>query len=180
MDYFLITEDNRIINRIEPMGITKAVFKEVSSEEDEPMLFHLKEKSQNDYVDFIDRPVPLVTDRCKEVLKMYSKQTIFAPVILYETKRDTQELYWYVKPPKIACLSEQTEFNKNGTVKRLVINPGQVAGHRVFQIDQVMENFIVVDLIVLESLLRRGLIGFRPELIQMESELTGGVTCGCI
>jgi hypothetical protein len=178
MDFFLVTQDNRIINRIEPIGITKDMFKEALSEDDEPMLFYLKEKSQNDYVDLIERPVFLVSDRCKKVLKMYSKQTIFAPVVLGETQQSFQEVYWYVRPPKIDCLSEQAEFNKNGTLKRLVINPGRVAGHRVFQIDQIMESFIVIDLVVLESLLRRGLVGFRPELVQMELELTGGVSDG--
>lgn len=170
MDYFIISQDNRIIDRFEPLNINKSMFAEVSPEKDEPMQFFIKENSRKDYVDFTDRPVILVSDRFKEVLELYCESAVYSPVVLSEIKRDVQKLYWYLKPPKVDCLSEQTEFHKNGTLKRLVIKPDLAAGHRVFQIDRILENYMVIDLMALESLLRRGYIGFRPELIRIESK----------
>lgn len=170
VDYFIITQDNRIMDRFELVNISKSMFAGLSSEGEEPMQFFIKENSRKDYVDFTDRPVILVSDRFKEVLEIYCEQTVYFPVVLFEIKRDVQKLYWYLKPPKVDCLSEQTEFHKNGTLKRLVIKPDLAAGHRVFQIDRILENYMVIDLMVLESLLRRGYIGFRPELIEIESE----------
>jgi hypothetical protein len=117
-------------------------------------------------VDFIERPVPLVSDRLRKVLQMYHREIVFAPVVLTDLKRAL--LYWYFKPPQVKCISNQTEFYKNETIKKLVINQTQTAGYRVLQVDHLIQTFILFDLMVVESLLRRGFTGFRLERIEVE------------
>lgn len=171
MDYFVITQDNRIINRGEPVGITKAIFQDDALDETMPLQFRTKEQRLDEFVDFIERLVPLVSEPMKEILEMYAEESaVFFPVVLADTKRGVQRLYWYPRLPKLECLSNKTDFNKNGTIKRLSINPEQVTDYRLFQIGGIMESFIVCDLVVAESLLRRNFVGFKLERIKQITE----------
>jgi hypothetical protein len=168
MDYFIVSEDRRVVNRIKPRGISKSIFDERTLDETTPIQFYIEATKESDYVDFIERPVPLVSDRLRKVLQMYHREIVFAPVVLTDLKRALQKPYWYFKPPQIKCISNRTEFYKNETIKKLVINQRQTAGYRVLQVNHLIQTFILFDLMVVESLLRRGFTGFRLERIEVE------------
>lgn len=166
MDYFLITQDQRIVNRVEPVGTTPLI--QDSHDETTPVQLEIKAKDSVEYVDFIERPVPLLSDRLKQLLKLYEPEMAFYPVILTDSRHCSQTLYWKPNLPKLECLSSQAEFHKNGTIKQLVVNESQLSGWRLFQVDQVLEPFIVFDLMIVESMLRRGLTGFKLTRIALE------------
>jgi hypothetical protein len=77
-------------------------------------------------------------------------------------------VYWYFKPPQVKCISDRTEFYKNETIKKLVINQRHTSGYRVLQVNHLIQTFILFDLMVVEGLLRRGFTGFRLERIEVE------------
>ena len=54
-------------------------------------------------------------------------------------------------------------------IKRIVIDEKKVLESRVFLIDDIKENFIIVNLDVAESILRRGLIGIKFKKIETEA-----------
>jgi hypothetical protein len=170
MEYFLITQDNRIINYPEQLEISKSFCNREISDELGPIQLRIREKDRIEYVDFIARPVPLVSDELKRLLKQFEKAAIFTPVVLADLKHGVQSLYWSLNPPKLDCLSSHTEFNKNGTVGKIVLNPAPVAGFRMFKIDRVIESFLVINLILVESILRRSLTGFRFTRVEVEPE----------
>ncbi|MEZ2661779.1 serine protease, partial [Aneurinibacillus aneurinilyticus] len=73
MNYFIISQDERIFDAIEPTGVSQVITREQLEEEqlrkmDKLILqFSLKEKTTNEYVDFIQRPIPLLSDQCKQI-----------------------------------------------------------------------------------------------------------------
>lgn len=168
MDYFIVSQDRRAVNRIKPRGISKSIFDERTLDETTPIQFYIEATKESDYVDFIERPVPLVSDRLRKVLQVYHREIVFAPVILTDLKRVLQKVYWYFKPPQVKCISDRTEFYKNETIKKLVINQRYTSGYRVLQVTHLIQTFILFDLMVVESLLRRGFTGFRLERIEVE------------
>lgn len=168
MDYFIVSEDRRAVNRIKPRGISKSIFDDKTLDETAPLQFYIEDSKEPDYVDFIERPVPLVSDRLRKALQMYHREIFFAPVVLTDLKRALQKLYWYFKPPQVKCISNRTEFYKNETIKKLVINQAQTSGYRVMQVNHLIQTFILFDLMVVESLLRRGFTGFSLERIEVE------------
>jgi hypothetical protein len=170
MEYFLICQDNRIFNYPEPLGISKTFLQPERPDQFSPVQFQLRTRERIEYVDFIAKPLPLVSDELKRLLNHFEKAARFTPVVLADMKRGTQRLYWSLEPPKTDCLSDRTEFNKDGTVKRLALRPFPAAGPRMFRIDRVKEDLIVLNLVLVESLLRRDLLGFRFSRIETEPE----------
>ena len=103
------------------------------------------------------------------MFEIYEKNIFFKPVVLADKKRIKQDLYWLVVPEKRKCLSSETEFKKDGMIKRIVIDEKKVLESIVFLIDYIKENFIIVNLDVAESILRRGLIGIKFKKIETEA-----------
>jgi hypothetical protein len=121
-------------------------------------------------MDFIERPAPLVSDRLKELWQAYERRTVFAPVILADVRQGIQQVYWSPTPPKLPCLADRTEYNRNATLNNLVLDPEAVAGFRIFKVDQLIENLLIIDLLVLESMLRRNFTGFKFRKVALKSK----------
>jgi hypothetical protein len=175
MNYFIISQDERIHNAIEPIGVSQVITRELLEEEqlrnmDKLILeFSVKEKTTTEYVDFIQRPIPLLSDNCKQIMEKYAPKMYFKSVVLVDRKKMRQDTYWLIAPPRISCLSSESEFHKNNTLKRLVIHEEKAAPYKIFRIDGILEDYIIISLDVAESLLRRGFTGIRLKKIEKES-----------
>ncbi|TYQ16970.1 UNVERIFIED_CONTAM: hypothetical protein Cloal_3560 [Acetivibrio alkalicellulosi] len=163
MEYYLIYQDNRIENFAEPMGVSKII-----NMDDLPVQFYIKDKSENEYIDFIEKPVTLISEKLKQIFEIYQKGIFYKPVVLADKKRMRQDLYWLMLPQKRECLSLQTEFNKNDTIKRIVIDEKKAGNYSIFSIDGIIENFIVVNLDVAESVLRSDFFGIKFKKVEVE------------
>ena len=167
MEYLIMSQDNRWGDVIEPIGVPRTnkgeLIKESPVYQDEipPVQYYIKEKKQNNIIDLLERPIPLISDKLKTILMTLEKSIVFSPVVLADLKLGTQFLYWHMEPQSIECLSPETEFNKNGTIKKLVIDAKKASGYRVFRVKNTIENFTIINLIVAESILRRGFTGIK-------------------
>lgn len=172
MNYFILTQDERIPNVVEPVGIARTIQKELLATEHLAELealdrqFPVLEKAEKDYIDFIEKPIPLLSNSLKRLLQKYAPKMPMKSVVLVDQKQMSQELYWLMIPPAIACLSSQTEYHPDGTVKKLVIEESLAASHSVFKIEGLRETHIVINVALAESLLRRDFRGIRLRKIQ--------------
>lgn len=168
-------QDDRISNAIEPVGVSevisaeKVVDEQIYKIDKLNLQFPVREKEVVEYVDFIQRPVSLLSDKLKQLIEKYVPDIYTKSVVLVDINRVRQDLYWLVVPPRIKCLSHQSEFHKDGTVKKLVIDEKKVASYKVFKIDGIMEEYTVISLDVAESLLRRDFMGIRLKKIEKQS-----------
>lgn len=72
--------------------------------------------------DFIQSPIPLVSDMVKKVLDVYEDDMIFRSVSLVDKSRGKIFLYHTLLLEEQEMLSDSTEYYPNGSVKRLVLD----------------------------------------------------------
>lgn len=174
MNYFILSQDERIINAVKPVGIAQVIKKELLTIERMEELeelerqFPVLEKGEMVYTDFIEKPIMLISDAVKQLVEKYVPNMPFKAVVLTDMPKLMQTLYWLVIPPRVRCLSAQTEFHLDGTLKKLVIDEQLAAPYSFFQIEGIKEQFIVVNIELAESILRRDFRGIRLQKIQTE------------
>jgi hypothetical protein len=167
MDYFIMSQDETVLDAVQPAGTASQIRKEPFGRLDpkrldnQPVQFYIKEAAHPQYIDFIEHPLPLVTDNVKQLLEKYQVNIVFKPVFLADLKRMRQDVYWLIVPPDIDCLAAQSIFNPDRTVKQLALDSQKLRRSRVFTIKGIIENYIIIRLDVAESLLRRGYIGIK-------------------
>ncbi|MFM9276550.1 serine protease [Paenibacillus jiagnxiensis] len=167
MSYFVLNQDARFANAVKPLGVMDAVRPEMMSPDHAHQLaavnlhFKVAEATQVDYVDFIEHPVPFVSDRLKRVLEKFTPDTQFFAGAFTDLKRKHQEIYWLAVPPQIECLSKESEFGLDGSLRRLVIDESRTEGCMFLQIGGLRERILLIHLALAEGLLRRDLNGIR-------------------
>ena len=172
MNYFIISQDRRIESYIEPTGILSVIDKDMLKEEnlyeldDLPITVNIKKDNNSQYIDLIDNPVYLISDKLQKLLKKYDENIFFKPVVFTNLEEMSQVLYWLIAPETLNCISSKSEFNKNGTIKKLVINKKKAFPYKIFKVDNIIEDFIVVTLDVAESILRRDFAGINFKKVE--------------
>lgn len=111
--------------------------------------------------------MPLVSDRMRALLAQYMPGLAWKSAILSDIRQARQDAYWLLRPPVVECLSPQTLWYPNGTLKHLVLRHGDIQAP-VFRIAGLMEPYIYIQLAVAESLLRRSFTGIGVQRVEME------------
>ncbi|WP_411680964.1 hypothetical protein [Clostridium thailandense] len=170
MEYFIICKDKRVLNSVEPIGVSKEIDKNIDTkvEDEMPVQFYIKEKKENEYVDYIDGQAPLISDNLKYIFEKFQEDIFLKPAVLADVKRMRQDLYWIMIPQAVECLSPKAKFNKDGTLKRLVIDETKIGFTKIFKVDGILENFIMISLDLAESILRRDFTGIKLERVEKE------------
>lgn len=176
LNYFIVSQDHRISNCVEPIGIAQVIKKEMLTEEGMKELenydlqFQVLEKSTNNFLDFIEKPIPLLSDTLKRIMNKYEPQMPFVPVVLVELAKLEQQLYWLIIPPTIDCLSEKTEFFPDGTVKQLVIKEDLAEPYTIFKVKGIKEDYLIINIALAESILRREFKGIQLKKVKTEGQ----------
>lgn len=174
MRYFRLIVDERVKNRVEPAAMSPLQVKDILTEnqgqkqQEDPLFLAVHTHPQTVYPDFLEFPLPLASDRMKSLLEKYMPGLEWRAAILTDFKQARQDLYWLLRPPLVDCLSEQTEWYPNHTLKRLVLRQGEVESP-VFRIRGLIEPHIYIHLAVAESLLRRSFTGIRVQRVETKA-----------
>ncbi|WP_110930196.1 hypothetical protein [Paenibacillus bouchesdurhonensis] len=174
MRYYRLRMDERIKPRIEPVPLSSLPMKSglqrmESLEEEAPLFLAVQIHSQSVFPDFLEYPVPLVSGGIRALLEKYTPGLEWRAAILTDLKQAKQEVYWVLRPPVEKCLSDRTEWYPDHTLKRLVLQYMKDMPP-IFQIADVMEPYLFINLALAESLLRRPFIGIRLERVEIESK----------
>ncbi|MCR8979565.1 serine protease [Brevibacillus laterosporus] len=174
MSYFILSQDNRILDAVEPAGLTSLLTKEMLTEETVHLLDELvlqvpiQQREHVTYVDFIQRPFPLLSDRLKQLVVKYVPKMLCKAVVLADREQMRQDLYWVFVPPRIDCLSDKTEFYQDNTMKRLILDQNKIGRRSFFRINGIREEHLVVNLGLAESILRRDFTGIQLQKVELE------------
>ncbi|MED4351067.1 serine protease [Schinkia azotoformans] len=172
MNYFILRQDERISHAVEPIGLSRVIkqewlmTKEGIHELDQlDRQFSIKEKNTNEAIDLIEKPIRLISDRLKKLIEKYVPSLPMKSVVLVDKKNGSQLLYWLLITRTLACLSAQTEFHPDGTIKKLVIEEEAAASYPIFKIEGVRENVLIVNVALAEGILRRSFYGIRLQKV---------------
>ncbi|PTU45971.1 hypothetical protein DBL67_14630 [Paenibacillus polymyxa] len=166
--------DERVKHRVEPAALSPLQVEDILTEaegqqqQDEPLFLAVHTDPRTVYPDFLEFPLPLVSDRMKVLLEKYMPELKWKAAILTDFQQARQEVYWVLRPPMVDCLSTQTEWYLNGTLKRLLLRQGEIEPP-VFRIEGLIEPYIYIHLAVAESLLRRSFTDIRVQRVEIEA-----------
>lgn len=155
MNYFQIKQDQRSLNPIIPQVPDPAdIWKS-----DKPAFFRVKDQEVSadlDFLPFIERPIYIISDSMKHVLDMYQSKMLFKPCAIGSIRQRRIEVYWLMQPRILDCLDASSVFHPDGTMKEMVLSRNKIGFNKVFQVDHVRGQYLIVDTEVLERLLREG------------------------
>ncbi|UHA73170.1 imm11 family protein [Paenibacillus sp. 481] len=148
MSYFILQQDKRTLD---------ALILQESSDTNlqEQFNLYVREDQEPVYLDWIDKPYRLVSDRLKKLLELHDAELQWKSVVLTARQAKRQELYWYVVPPERDVLSEKSQRDPMGKWSHIVLRAGKLRRERLFCAGEQC----IVHLDVAESCLRRSFTG---------------------
>ncbi len=118
--------------------------------------------------DFIKSPVYMVSEMAKKVIDMYEDDLIFKKIVLIHKEESKQLVYFHLLLKEIEAVDKDTEYYPNGMEKRLILNREKIGEHRAFLPADSRVKLPVVSLEVVESLLRRHVMGVTFKEIEVK------------
>lgn len=173
MEYYKITQDLKIKNVI---NISTSYLEEIESkdnnDENIPMIYQ-DISSDEDYLDYINvgRYV-LVSDQLKKLFIKYETGIDCKRLFIVDLHKKKRKQYWIINVQAIACLSDRTQLNPDGTIKSIVIDEQFIKAQAIFSVSSVESKYVkksvIINLDLAESILRRNIIGICYEKVACE------------
>ena len=117
--------------------------------------------------DFIKSPVYMISEMAKKVIDMYEDDLVFKKIVLIHKSEERQLVYFHLLLKEIEALDAGTEYYPNGMEKRMVLGKEKIGDHKAFLLADSRIRLPVVSLEVVESLLRRRVMGVQFKEIEV-------------
>lgn len=167
MKYFLIEADRRINNapRIvswyKKLDVRNICLKNAHKLPARELLF-LESNSDTVFTDILSTPFFLVSAKIKQVIQMYDSSIILKELILLDKTYERVERYFLPIFDELECLHEDSEFNRSRSeLKKIVLRKDAIGENCVFRIANFEKQYIIGNLDIVESILRRNCIGLQ-------------------
>ena len=171
MDYYRLILSDSIKNKLLLTALDTKCYKSNISDEEfeklpEGIVTFYKYQSDIEITDILMEPSLMVSPKLKKVLQMYNNEIEAKSVKAFPVQKEINlsPEYWVLHIPELDCLNrEAVKINPNGTVQELILNRNDIGEADVFKVKGTLENFVIVSLAVVESILRRKMygVGFR-------------------
>lgn len=109
--------------------------------------------------DFIKSPVYMVSEMACKVIDMYEDELTWKKIVMIHKEEARQLVYYHLLLRKLEALHETTQYYPNGMEKRMVLDREKMGQHKAFLLADSKVKLPVVSLEVVESLLRRKVMG---------------------
>lgn len=171
MNYFILKQDRNLENavRIEGFNNSKKItlLKKDELEYSDCSNIPILCNENTVYPDFIQAPVLLISDELHKIFKMYENTVIYKLVFFTNLKMKLQKVYRLVFPELVEALSDETTYQKNGWVDKIVLDKNKIGDYKVFQIKAGVDYYLVISLEVAESILKRNFMGIQFEKVEV-------------
>lgn len=169
MEYFYIYQDKRYIKApyIENFysSYSPNLFcPEQSDRIKDKNVVYSKPSDASEFIDFLSGPILLISEQMKRVLDAYDDIT-YKMFFILDLSSDQGEIYHAPLLPKVNCLRAEKEESKT----RLILNEIKMEGRSIVKPDKdQFRGGLVIDMMVAESLLRRGIKGIHYQRLEVE------------
>lgn len=165
MKYFLLGEDRRItqrpflLNAHEKLDV-RDICEERAYRLPHRELIFVCGKNGIMFTDIISKPFFMVSEKVKEVIYMYEPKTRMKELVLLDKENASAETYYLPILQEVDCLGKGTEYNPAHTaLKKIVLDKEKVMGKPIFRIAGVEGQYVIGNLDIVESILKRGCFG---------------------
>lgn len=162
--YFFMEQDNTLMDVIglrdfDIYGKRHIFTWEDSEKMNDVTPLYLDETKGECAPDFIKSPVYMVSEMAKKVIDMYEDDLVFKKIVLIHKEETRQLVYFHLLLKEVEAVDETTEYYPNGIEKQLILNREKIGDHKAFLLADSKIKLPVISLEVVESLLRRHVMG---------------------
>ncbi|TVX92044.1 imm11 family protein [Paenibacillus agilis] len=177
MAYFVLKQDARWLHAVEVIGSMSTLQRSDDTEDGDKgreiadrgsLPFQVRSQSRQRYLDYLERPLPLLSEKLKRLVEKYAAKMPVRSAVLIDQEQGQQQPYWLIAPPVVDCLSDETEFHLDGSLKKLVIEKEKAGPYHLFKLGGIREDMLIVSLALAESMLRRDFMGIRVEHVDVQ------------
>ncbi len=124
--------------------------------------FFINENNFLLWTDIISSPVFIVSEKVKEVIKLYDKKVKIKQMILIEQKNADMQVYYLPLLECMECLSEERDKGLNPDItKRLILDRDKIKDKLIFKVKDAGKRYVIGRLDFVESILKREAIGIK-------------------
>ncbi len=162
--YFFMEQDNTLMDVIGLRNFDIYGKRHIFTREDAGKIndvtpLYLDESKGECAPDFIKSPVYMVSEKAKRVIDMYEDEPVSRKIVLIHKEEGRELIYFHLLLSQIEAVDGATEYYPNGMEKRLCLNRSRIGGHKAFLLADSRIRLPVLSLEVVESLLRRQVMG---------------------
>lgn len=167
MKYFLLEEDARITHSPRILLWHKKIdIRDICMEKAYKLpareLLFIESSPDTIFTDIISSPFFLVSAKIKKTIQMYEPNVILKELVLLDQTYERAERYYLPVFAEIDCMDEESVFNLNHSeLKRIVMDREKITDSAIFRIAGIEKQYIVGNLDIVESILKRGCTGLQ-------------------
>ena len=169
MKYFLIEEDKKLLER--PYIVdwhdkldVRDLHLERAYKIPERELLIIRSNQETLFTDIISMPFFLISAKVLKIIKMYEPKIRTKEIVLLDKVYGKAERYFLPLFDEVDCLDEESVFNRDHSeIISIVLNLKKLKGFSIFRIAGVDKQYIVGNLDIVESMLKRGCTGIQLE-----------------
>ena len=124
-------------------------------------LLRIQPNEKTVFLDVISSPFFLMTEKIMKCTALYEPNLLFKEMILLDQKNGKTQTYFHPMLRELDCLTENCIFNlDHSELKEIELEEEKTEDKAIFRLSEVKKSCVIVRLDLLESMLRRGAIGF--------------------
>lgn len=166
MRYFLLSQSDSLVKPIVIDGLDPQYYKYNITEKDweripDMIVAYFQNSMECEVSAVLKQPTLMIDNEMKQLFELYDSKLDFKGIQIFSNKIEDRlgYLYWVVKCPEAECLHETSKVYANGMLEEIVLDRTKLPDRPVFKIASVMQNTMIVNLPVAESILRRNWLG---------------------
>lgn len=171
MKYYHMYQDKCIVNCVKlrdfPTDESVNFTKEDADKLRESTIIYATDDKNVSYPSLIEAPITMVDQVVQKVIMMYDETIIFKSVAIINKEENTQRRYKVMLLDRVDCLHELTEYKKDKSLLKIVLDSKKVSSLKIFQIEGTKRRDIIVSMDIVESLLRRQVYGIQFDEIDV-------------
>ncbi|WP_250277183.1 hypothetical protein [[Clostridium] colinum] len=128
--------------------------------------FFIKDSEFLFWTDIISSPVFLISEKVKEVVKLYDNKLKMKQIILIEPKIAEMGVYYLPIFEEIYCLAGKDDIDSKEIAEKIILKREKIKDKPIFKIGGFNKRYIVARMDLVESILKREVKGIN--LIEMK------------
>lgn len=172
MRYFLIKEDPKITQRPFILNLhdkldIRLIHPESAYKLPERELVLIKSHPETVFTDIISSPLFLISEKIRKTVNMYEPRVPMKELVLLDKANGKAERYFLPIFEEVDCLGGESIFNlDHSEIRKIVLDQGRIGDHSIFRIAGVGKQYIIGNLDIVESILKRGCRGMQLEQLK--------------
>jgi len=174
MRYFVLHADPDLSNPVRIQKLDAKYYRNDIAEKEFAAIKRLQvayfdNSPQVELCDVLYEPAFMVSDVLKRLFALYEPRMQFKGVQLFanDLEDNTAPLYWMPYIPYVECLGSESRRYPNGMLEKMTLDRMRIPKKQIFRVAGILEQKIIVNLPVAESMIRRNISGvvFEPAVL---------------